>query len=126
MPSEMKITPTSWGGESCDLDSRYGELRISLKRDAAEEMVRLDNLIEAAGIVLGDRIEVLMMSWSEDPKTAKIRPARVEKWLKLGDATFRGVNNGRFMVTDYDGGTCAFSELPNILDVRKEQNESPD
>ena len=112
MPSIVTVTG-HWKNERtgelveiCALDSRYGvETRGNYGRKTAEEMARLDNLIESAGIKPGDSIEILLKR--QVPNYELRRMEEKETWVRLsdlvGDAIFCAIDNGRFRVQGAPG-----------------------
>ena len=135
MPSLITVMSTDKRGDVCALDSRYGRLRECYSRADANEMARLDELIEVAGIVPGDRIELRVKMWVKDEEARRVEEK--EMWVtpsQLGrDAVFMEIDNGRFRVQEtrepkaggvksswalfnnlYEGTKC-------VLEVRKER-----
>jgi hypothetical protein len=115
MLTEIKRMPCK-RQELYELDSRYQQPRRNLSLNNAQEMARVDALIESAGVRFGDTIEVLFES-DDGSKQAWFKPCIGVK--------FHDVHDGLFRVSNWSGGVEGY-KAKQVLGVRKyTPSESP-
>ncbi|MBI5470108.1 hypothetical protein HY968_02185 [Candidatus Kaiserbacteria bacterium] len=88
--------------DSYSLDSRYGKKRSDYNLETAQDMARVDDLIQVAGIVPGDNFELRI---KERAPNINKKTGTFERrvWRSAGDRVFVEVDNGRFLVRGAPG-----------------------
>ena len=102
------------------LDQRYGQERLGYNLEVATEMARLDGLVEDAGVVPGDRVEILVKclirTFSRHPRGSC--SYHKDLWIKV-PGHFVSVDNGRFMVSSAHSQKGHGSWTPPLTKIGK-------
>lgn len=131
MPSKVEIRRIDpIFGEVCWLDSRYGQERGNYRRSVADEMARVDDLFEAAGVKPGDRFEFRSngSAWNGKKRRMDVNPRTWRKSDPHDDVVFDSVYNARLLVRNVSESepfaSRAIGGLSDILEVRKPPQRS--
>lgn len=116
MPSKLFETPGY--PDSRNLDNRYGKERSHYRTEIAEQMARMDDLIEKAGVKPGDKIEVYYTPLG-NKNPLWVKPAGVFKEVDNGRFRFEGITLETMMSDEVNFG----GSLSRVLDIRKRESQ---